>query len=440
MLTENSVKKRADCSQIILFIIDRHWQDLCEKIQNEIIASMASLIVHEDSLVQTWAFLCIGAILGSDATKSTDVVWLPIWRQAIHRTNVLGVGRAAAHVAHVILAKQRLPLQDTSIDIEAFASNLMVQGPTSPFDSTCAFLCQCLRISDQDMRLYRMSLPDKVIIWLLRNLDVSGMDTRNQLPQHTVADILTLLEEICSLSKPSNIYVSHILPDCAITDTLTERHRTAEHRAFLLKTHLPPFHPPEHNTSKHITTAAQSSFRDMLSGSNDREKKVSDLLITSMDHLLAELTLVDGVSNVTLEKLRRTVDLAVLSLYWESLLVCNGIRDTKVVIEKACDLIARITPSLNPSKMKPEEVALILAGLEPLVSDGDMGRLDDPWDIVSGPGPSSGIKRDILVKLMKNHKSSVKSAALARREIQCRIWRNAHVSSIPCHHAISLIA
>jgi len=178
----------------------------------------------------------------------------------------------------------------------------------------------------------------------------------------------------------------------------------------------------------------------MLSGSNDREKKVSDLLITSMDHLLAELTLVDGVSNVTLEKLRRTVDLAVLSLYWESLLVCNGIRDTKVVIEKACDLIARITPSLNPSKMKPEEVALILAGLEPLVSDGDMGRLDDPWDIVSGPGPSSGIKRDILVKLMKNHKSSVKSAALARREIQCRIWRNAHVSSIPCHHAISLIA
>ncbi|KIJ55813.1 hypothetical protein M422DRAFT_220613 [Sphaerobolus stellatus SS14] len=422
---ENSLKLRSDTLQVLMFIIDRHWSDLHANMQCEIIKCLSSLITQDETSIQSWGFLCLAAILAyPETTFEYEIDWHSIWLQAIHRVNG-AVGRSASHVAHIMLATQRLPLQKIIPDIESFATNLIVQGPPFPFDSTCAFLRDCLHIASQDMRLYRIYLPDKIVGWLVQNWNVVSWDLRNQLTPHLFSDVLALLEEVCGLSKRSNLKIHHILPDGVITDVMIERLRTAEYRRFLLQWRLPPFRSPTIVIQN--TCNIDSTSTGILSNPDARESKVSEFLLTSLARLTEEWPLQDGVPvDPTPEKLRRTIDIIVLSLCWEAVLVNNGVGLNRKVINAACNLMIRVTPCLNLPKWKPNEITLFLAGLDPLVFDGETSCLDDPWDIVSGPGKASGIPRNVLVKLLKDPDADRRAVAF-RREIQTTIWKRDEV-------------
>ena len=114
-----------------------------------------------------------------------------------------------------------LPPNRVLDEIEAFAKDLDVPGPTFPFDSVWMFLTLCLKIANQDLRLYRMQLEDRVITWSTKSWRVAGEagNTKDQhgraksrVPDHTVNDVLLALESICGLAKRSNVIYRRLLP------------------------------------------------------------------------------------------------------------------------------------------------------------------------------------------------------------------------------------
>ena len=361
-------------------------------------------------------------------TNDDTMDWDAIWSQAVHRTSVLGVGRAASHTAHVLLECQRLPIHRVLAEIEGFAVNLVIQGPTFPFDSVCAFVCDCLRIASQDMRLYRTQLPDKVLAWLSQSWTVTGPDLRHQLPPQAIIDILGLLEVTCGLSKPTRVSLRYPLPDSVLTDTLIGHHRTAAQRDYLLHSRLRPFRTPDLSLTHVLNSKDQRSAGTSLVAPNVREVKVSSLLLRSLDLLCDEWKdAEDGPMDATPEKVRRSFDAAVIALYFEASLVRNGTQSNRRVIQSACKLVGRATSCLGLAKWKDNERALILMGLEPLIADGELQREDDPWDLILGPVKGSGVRRTTLVKLSSDVDFNKPDMFSAQREQQSVVWKSTDV-------------
>ena len=224
-------------------------------------STLLQFLTFDDAVVQSWTFLCLSAIadrqmsLGQPAAQEFNgpSTWDPIWTHAMRRAVVPIVCRAACHVAYTLLyhAKHLLNSQRVLVEIETFAKDLDVQGPPFPYDSVCVFMALCLQVAVQDMRLYRMHLEEKVLSWLVdswslgvtriaRGTSLDGI--RIKLTHPTVADMVTLLESICGLSKRSSLICRAILPECAIVQEMQDEHRTAIIRGFLLHARLPPFH------------------------------------------------------------------------------------------------------------------------------------------------------------------------------------------------------
>ena len=91
------------------------------------------------------------------------------------------------------------------------------------------FLTLCLKVATQDVRLYRMQLEDKVITWLTESWRVAeeAANTKGQrgramsrMPNHTVNDVLLVLESICGLAKRSNVVCRRVLPESAVADVI----------------------------------------------------------------------------------------------------------------------------------------------------------------------------------------------------------------------------
>jgi serine-protein kinase ATM len=427
-------KRRSDTLQVLLFVIDRHWQDLHDALQQDICNTLLNLLVQDDLPMQSWTFLCLAAIAAAPGTvDDSSIDWNAIWSQAVHRTSVLGVGRAASHAAHVLLASQRLPIHHVLAEIESFAANLVIQGPTFPFDSVCAFVCDCLRIASQDMRLYRSQVPDKVLAWLSQSWTVVGPDLRHQMPPQAIVDILALLEGACGLSRLSQVPLRYLLPDGVLTDTVIERHRTATHRDYLLHARLSPFCEPDHSLPHDLNSRTQQSNTTSLVSPSLREAKTNALILRSLDLLCDGWKDGDDEStDATPEKVRRCFDAAVIALYFEASLMRNGTQSNRRVIQTACKLVARATLCIKQSKWKQNERALILMGLEPLISDGESRREDDPWDLILGPGKGSGVKRTTLVTLPSDINSNKPVALSALRELQSVVWKSTDVCKVIC--------
>ena len=417
--------------QVLLFVIDRRWQDLHDALQQDICSTLLTLLAYDDLTLQSWTFLCLGAIAAATGTVSDCTIdWDAIWSQAVHRTSVLGVGRVASHAAHILLASQRLPIHRMLAEIEGFAGNLVIQGPTFPFDGVCAFVCDCLRIASQDMRMYRTQLPDKVLAWLSQSWAIVGSDFRHQLPPQAITDILTLFEVACGLSKLSDVSLQFLLPDSVLTDRVIERHRTAAYRDYLLHSRLQSFRSPASSIHSASDTQDHRLTSTSLASPNAREVKVSALLLRSLESLCDEWKDVeDSVMTATPEKVRRSFDTAIIALYFEASLVRNGTQSNRRVIQTACKLVGYATPCLKLAKWKPNERALILVGLAPLISDSASRDEDEPWDLILGPVKGSGVKRATLVRLSSDVDFNRPDMFSSRRELQGVMWKSADV----CH-------
>lgn len=451
--------------QILLFFIDRHWNAIHDSVQSDVIRTLLEYVTSDDGSVQSWAFLCLAAVVYADCSMGPSSssplsqtsnasprgasTWDSVWTHAIRRTSSSQVCRAACHAASVLLVcANTSPAQRTLVrsplashrvlsEVETLAKDLDVQGPTGPFDSVCTFLSLCLRVANQDVRLYRMQLEEKVLTWLIDSWRPGNMDA-SETPLYLISDILLLLETICSSSQRSSLICRITLPRCLTTETLITEEQTRVIREFLLNARLPTFRKEQDllpRSTKESLDSAVTSFVPPLPAETDlieprgRERKVSAFFLKCLESLLLtwqDLPVINALPRADTAK--KALDVAVITLSFESVLVLNGIQSSRRVIQAACKLIASIAPLLERSQWTMEEKSLVLSALEPLVSIDTKNYEDAPWSVLLPPNRGTGIRAQALKSLLSDDKRRQQSLRMDRMKHLKALWHNVDVS------------
>lgn len=446
---------RAFHIQTLLFFIDLHWATLHDSLQDDVISTLLQFVSLDDGIIQSWTFLCFAAIVHADSFTSRPrdaSVWDPIWTHAMRRANVPGVCRAACHTAHALLShwrsfstsqttnKRLLTSHRVLLEIETLSKDLDVQGPSFPYDSVCAFLAECLRVASQDVRLHRMQLEEKAIGWLIdcwtvREAGSAGAADRSRMPLHTVKDMMVLLESACGFSKRSDLVSRFVLPGCLIVETVVDEQRTQIIRNFLLHATLPRFRGSTHKREELGRVAGapvQPSVDESdLVPARSRERRVSAFLLKSLEAVLVDWETI-GQSNTqpSAERGRRSLDLAILAISFESLLVLNGVKATRRVIQVSCKLVGLIIPLLTDTRWTADERSLVIHGLEPLIYNGEIDDDEGEWVALVPPDKGTGIEARRLKELRSNSETRTITAQLSRRNFQRIIWKNTDVRYI----------
>jgi serine-protein kinase ATM len=432
--------------QILLFFIDRHWTVLHDSLQQSILSHLPQLVSCEDVLIQSWAFLCLAAIAESQvspeavptsqSTVALAQIWDPIWTHAIRRADVPTVSRSACHVAYILLlhAKRLLSSQRVLLEIEAFAKDMDVQGPPYPYDSVCAFVALCLQVANQDMRLYRMRVEDKVLSWLAdcyslhaaRGLRGTPRSGKSRPSRPLASDVTFVLTSACSFQRRTSLPCRMLLPESVIVNAVKEDHQTIVIRDFLLRARLPAFAPlsteslSSISSSPVLTSAAMG--RDLVSP-GPRERKISSILLK----VLEDTETMDSKNLPSAEQARSIVDFSIVALSFEGLLVLNGALPNQRVLHAACRTAASVLQLFTNNKWTLEEKALVLLGFEPLVhvaEDDDA----DPWIGLLPPHLGTGIRREVLDYLVEINLDEEHSRSPMCRELQKVIWQIPEVS------------
>ncbi|KAH9916328.1 uncharacterized protein B0H18DRAFT_884948 [Fomitopsis serialis] len=441
--------------QSLLFFIDKHWAILHEELQQQVISVLLQFVSFEGGSVQSWTFLCLAAIAhsigaslnsssapGSRPEPSSTTTWDAIYAHAMRRVTVASVSRAACHTASVFLlhSKELLTSQRLIAEIETLGKDLDVQGPVFPYDSVCAFLDLALRIASQDVRLYRMQLEEKVLSWFVDTWRV-GSAPKTRLPAHTVADLLMLLEGVCSFSTRSHLICGMPLSDSSIVRATNDHCYTAVIRDFSIQARLPPWRQrqatTDPDTSSGQNSEEQSVALDDLAPPRSRERRISAFLLKAMEELCAVWESSKEASGfITAERVRSCLDVSFLALSYEAILVVNGIQPTRRVVQAACRLIQTVLPQLSEKRWTSEERSLMLGSLHPLVS-ALQDPAQEPWETLTSPGSYTGVRRQILSALntgagRHDHYLSV------RRQVQRTIFRSAEVQDTFTNFLVTL--
>jgi ataxia telangiectasia mutated family protein len=329
------------------------------------------------------------------------------------------------------------------LEVETVAKELDYQGPPTLSDAVCAFFCACLRVAAQDVRLYRLQIEDKILSWLV---DVWGRGegaTRNKMPQCQIQDILGLLSSVCSLSKGNQLANSPLYPSGVVAETVVEGLKTRSIQDFQLYGRLPPF-----QLSKKPPTSSneplQESVNNDLVQPQGRERRISSLLMKSLESMAEVWERANDVTQIrmTAELARQSVDLAVISLTYEALLKQNGINPNRRVIQISCKLLELLGPSILNSKWTSSEIALVLAGFEPLVSAVPDAQLDEEafHELLVAPVEGTGMKTERLHTLLRSSESALRRYDMARRTLQRLIFQASDVRPSKFEHFVSFDA
>ncbi|KAI0031450.1 hypothetical protein K488DRAFT_86827 [Vararia minispora EC-137] len=425
--------------QTVLFFIDRYWPHIHDDLRAMIMQPVMQLVSSDNPTIQSWAFLCLTAVAAHQVgtTNLHPTTWEHIWAHAMRRVNAPDTSRAACYTAHVLLSSKSLSSRQILPEIESFAKDLDVQGPPYPHDSVCMLMTSCLQVANQDMRLFRMCIEDKVLSWLSdawshgEALAVKGVG-RKRIARPFVSDILAMLETICALPVRSELACRTLLPESPLVEQVIEEQRTSAIRMLLLQGSLPPFLPSPAELSRTANPKNAQSvehFRDLVQP-GPRERKVSATILKFLEALQISIDgTLCGSGQLTDEKCRQLIDAAILAVTFESLLVYNGIRSNAHVLQIACMLLKVVIPALSSNRWTREEQATVLSAFEPLVWDGEDDE-DEGWNGLIGPTRYIGIRREVLRQLTDTARGARARLRRKRHELQRIIWQSADVQDV----------
>ncbi|KAG6895618.1 hypothetical protein C0992_000344 [Termitomyces sp. T32_za158] len=418
---------------------------------------LLQFVSSDDGVVQSWVFLCFAAVAAADSSSGVEeATWDIIWTNAIRRANVPTVSRAACHAAYTILLHTRvytqkphllqIPLASNRIlsEIETLAKELDVQGPPYPFDSVCAFLATCLRVANKDMHLYRMQLEEKVLSWLIDCWQTAGFRDKS-LPLHLGKDLLMLFESISGFPMPVSLPCRIPLPEGQVVEVLVNEARTTVIKDYILDARLPELKSATERDG--LVTLPPAPPSDDNSNSlvqpRGRERRISAFLIKTLERMQFQLD--DQSMNPTAESARRSLDMAVTAVCYDSVLVLNGMQSDKRLSRCACKLIGTIIALLPDRRWTTSERALIAFGLDPLTFLGDSSEEKSAWTAMLPPDIGSGIKSRLLNQL--SWENTDENAFWNCSNLLKTLWQNKpylhgpitreHLSSVLGDHRIS---
>ncbi|KAH9479387.1 Serine/threonine-protein kinase TEL1 [Psilocybe cubensis] len=432
--------------QTLLFVIDHYWSTLHSKLKEQIVDTLLQNVVAEHAVVQSWVFLNFTAVIQAEGSlarrlmpTTIDIMkWDSIWTHAVRRVNVPAICRAACHAGYTILFSHPYISKSSTAslsshrilsEIETLTKDMDIQGPPYPFDSVCRFLSQCLLIASQDSRLYRMHLEDKIASWLVDAWEITG--NKMKMPTNTVADILFLLETICGLSKRSGLVVQPLIPQSQITDTILKENKVRVVQDYVLHAKLPPFvlnNDPVPNllSAKSFSTHNNHpSDSSQLAVSNVRARKMSSFLLHSLEALIERWNATkDSGIHPTIETTRQSIDIAIIGIIFETLLSLNGTPSNRQVVQSSAKLLSALVVLINDTRWSITERLLLAHSLEILTGNDHTIQVDDFHGPLGVPGGHSGIKAQVLLKLLHSHHSGPAEDTRESHHVLRMIWQN----------------
>jgi ataxia telangiectasia mutated family protein len=218
-----------------------------------------------------------------------------------------------------------------------------------------------------------------------------------------------------------------LLPESVVVTAVKEEHQTIVIRDFLLRAWLPVFIPSSRESTSSILLSSVPitvSTNDDLMAPGPRERKVSSILLK----VLEDIDTMDSKTSLSAERARSIVDFSVAALSFEGLLILNGTLPNQRVLHAACKAATSIAQVLTSSRWTLEEMALVLLGFDPLihVAEDEDG---DPWIGLVSPRFGSGIRREVLDRLVDVSLDEERPPSSTHRELQRVIWQIPEASS-----------
>ena len=398
--------------QTIVFLVEGRWSTLHLSIAQRLLRTLLHLLTHEEALVQCWSLIALASIAHQDALPDSPPMtdsaasWSQLWSIASRKISLPVVSRFACHAVNILITSGRAtPAQVTAL-IESMTRDLDVQAPHFPSDAVCNFFDHCLAFASNDVKLYRLRLPEKIFAWL--STAWSPMDgihrphAINQArpradPLHPPS-FLALVFRLAGLKKTPRIPTAFPLPDGPLPSMFIAAVETKVSRDFALFAKVPLFQS---------ATALKSMDRshEQHESSAGLQKRIS-LWFEKVSKDIVNDGARGGEQHWTVEsshdKLRRCLDLATAGLAVEAGFKINGIASSIPAIESACILLHTLAPTLSLKKWTTAERSSVLEGITPLLLPlPDHPCVDFPC--LLNPGSASGVARSHIPAPRPSH-------------------------------------
>lgn len=273
------------------------------------------------------------------------------------------LSRAAAHLANVLLAHDRIHLAYLAESVEAFARDLDVQGPQFPSDAVCVFLEWCLSLAASDIRLSQLRLPDKILGWLTTGWDpLAGVNrphsfvlARSRADPFSPEAFISLVARLCAIPQTPHYSAACLVPDCAIATFMVDRAEMRPLREYIAGS--VPEYTKEAAVSFNLRTPA--SMLPSTATKEDPEHKTERRISLSFHRLLskllgdAERNAVPGIDpwlTLSLAASHRHLELSITALVIEGLFALNKRTSSKTTIKASHDLLCKLAASFGLSK------------------------------------------------------------------------------------------
>ncbi|KAG8940092.1 Serine/threonine-protein kinase tel1 [Tulasnella sp. 408] len=121
-------------------------------------------------------------------------------------------------------------------------------------------------------------------------------------------------------------------------------------------------------------------------------QKCTRYLQKCIDQLTAQWDDSPDIRMIHFSQIRSALETAVLALQFETSLKMQGIRANRKLMRSAYELILRLMENMVAKTWKDPEKALMLMALDPLVSEpGEVAQMV-PFEVITKPGRSSGLR------------------------------------------------
>lgn len=436
--------------QILLFLVDRHWQTLSAEARARIGDALVPLLSLSDVQIQRWACLLAASLVhtGSEDPVRTGTTqtpgggrgrlpsgsrWDQVWHLALRKLAVSEVARSAAHLANVLLAHDQVGTAVLTDSVESFVKDLDVQTAYFPSDTVCLFFEWCMAIATSDARLAYLKVHDKMLAWLTTGwAALDGIHRLHAFGQHrphadplAVSGLASLIGRLVGLPTAPAAPMPYLVPDCPIATMAIELSETVRIRDYI-NAKVPPY-TRDGDDDKVVNARLRSPTDFDATGGvpedlgHMRPRKIAAWLLKTLALLRQQAAGNEQYwSSMTAEQARRHLDIACLALEVEGTFSASDISPNRRLSREAVDLVIDLAPTLTLKRWTPSDRARVLCALSPILVGRPRNRQAVEYPVLLDPGVASDISSR---KLPRKHASDVGSTS-NRFPVLLAIWKN----------------
>ncbi|KAK4047357.1 Serine/threonine-protein kinase tel1 [Microbotryomycetes sp. JL221] len=380
--------------QLMTFFVERHDRFLTPRLASTALTAIESNLKHSSLNVQAWALIAATALANRvHNIRELKVRWEQLWAMCARKLSRPKICRYAAHAANILLARDLVTSTLLSDTIESLSREMDVQGPDAPSDAVCLFFEWILAIAISDMRLYRLHVSDKILAWLVNSWTPLAISTSTRVASAFAGSLAksstssnrfspnglcSLLARVCGMKYPNKAKANVLVPDCDLGTVAVNACEMTTANDFIAG-RVPPYRREKGNKRsksqfKVLPEVPEAGNLDMR-----LDRKISQWLQKQLKSIVDEADDLGDKGGdraywigLTIDTVRRYLDLVSVTLAFEGILALNKRKQSRTTTKLASEVLSMLATNLGMSKWSATERAqlvncldIVLVPLEP---------------------------------------------------------------------------